>query len=159
MISFRKHSGIFTLETRQELSISIEEAWDFFSSPKNLVKITPEHMEFKITSGDLTKMYEGQMITYSVGLLPGVRSSWVTEITHVDEPNMFVDEQRFGPYSMWHHEHTFESLDNGGVLMKDKVSYKIPFGPLGILVEKLIIRNQLRNIFTYRENTLNQLFN
>ena len=159
MISFRKHSGIFTLETRQELSISIEKAWDFFSSPKNLVKITPEHMEFKITSGDLTKMYEGQMITYSVGLLPGVRSSWVTEITHVDEPNMFVDEQRFGPYSMWHHEHTFESLDNGGVLMKDKVSYKIPFGPLGILVEKLIIRNQLRNIFTYRENTLNQLFN
>ena len=159
MLSFRKHSGIFTLEARQELPISIEQAWDFFSSPKNLVKITPEHMGFKITSGNPTKMYEGQMITYSVGLLPGVRSGWVTEITHVDEPNMFVDEQRFGPYSMWHHEHTFESLDNGGVLTKDKVSYKIPFGPLGILVEKLFIRNQLKNIFSHREKVLNQLFN
>lgn len=159
MLSFRKHSGIFTLEARQELAISIEEAWDFFSSPKNLVKITPEHMGFKITSGDPAKMYEGQMITYSVGLLPGVRSGWVTEITHADEPNMFVDEQRFGPYSMWHHEHTFESLSNGGVLMKDKVSYKIPFGPLGIIVEMLFIRNQLRNIFSYREEVLNKLFN
>ena len=159
MLSFRKHSGIFTLEARQELAISIEEAWDFFSSPKNLVKITPEHMGFKITSGNPAKMYEGQMITYSVGLLPGVRSAWVTEITHVDEPKMFVDEQRFGPYSMWHHEHFFESLPNGGVLMKDKVSYKIPYGPLGIMVEMLFIRNQLRNIFSYREVVLNKLFN
>ena len=116
-------------------------------------------MEFKTTSGDPTKMYEGQMITYSVGLLPGVRSGWVTEITHVDEPNMFVDEQRFGPYSMWYHEHTFESLDSGGVLTIDKVSYKIPFGPLGILVEKFFIRNQLKNIFSHREKFLNQLFN
>ena len=159
MLFFRKHSGIFTLEARQELPINIEEAWDFFSSPKNLVKITHKQMGFKITSGEPSKMYEGQIITYSVAILPGVRSGWVTEITHVDEPRLFVDEQRFGPYSMWHHEHSFEALETGGIMMKDKVSYKIPFGPMGTLVEKFFIRNQLKNIFSHREKILNQLFN
>tara|TARA_R110000868_G_scaffold184802_1_gene426465 strand:+ start:935 stop:1426 length:492 start_codon:yes stop_codon:yes gene_type:complete len=157
-LSFKKHSGIFTLQAEQKLPISIEEAWEFFSSPKNLVKITPEHMGFKITSGEPSKMYQGQIITYQIGLLPGVKSGWVTEITHVNEPHLFVDEQRYGPYSMWHHEHSFEPTE-GGVLVKDKVSYKIPFWFLGIIVEKLFIRNQLKNIFQHRNEVLNQLFN
>ena len=114
-------------------------------------------MGFKITSGDPTEMYEGQIITYVVGILPGVKSNWVTEITHVNEPSFFVDEQRFGPYSMWHHQHSFEE-SNDGIIARDKVSYKIPFGMLGHLANSLFIQDQLRSIFTYRAETLSQIF-
>lgn len=152
-----KHSGIYTLEARQFLPVSIREAWDFFSSPQNLRKITPEHMRFEITSGYAERTYPGQIITYRVSPFPGVRTSWVTEITHVEEGRYFVDEQRFGPYSMWHHEHHFEEME-GGVMMTDKVSYKIPFGPLGRLAQSLLVRRQLLEIFNYRNRVLSKLF-
>ncbi|MFY0651102.1 MAG: SRPBCC family protein [Cyclobacteriaceae bacterium] len=148
---------MFTLECQQQLPLTLKESWDFFSSPKNLEKMTPSHMNFCITSGEPGKMYAGQIISYTVNILPGLKSNWVTEISHVDDKKMFVDEQRFGPYSMWHHEHIFEET-NYGTLMTDKVSYKIPFGILGILVESLFIRAQLRKIFEYRQETLNRLF-
>ncbi len=157
MISFKAHSGIYTLEVSQYLGISLAEAWDFFSSPGNLSKITPEHMGFQITSGVPTKMYPGQIITYKVAPFPGFKTNWVTEITHVSEGHFFVDEQRFGPYRMWHHEHRFEET-RGGVLMTDRVSYKLPLGILGRLAHVLFVKNQLKQIFTYREMFLNQLF-
>ncbi|WP_299108066.1 SRPBCC family protein [uncultured Tenacibaculum sp.] len=159
MITFKKHSGIYTLSTQQVLEVPLKQAWGFFSSPENLQKITPSHMGFQITSDVESKAYAGQIITYKVGILPGIKSSWVTEITQVKEQDFFIDEQRFGPYSMWHHEHWFEELSNGNTLMKDKISYKIPFGFLGHLAQSIFIKKQLKGIFEHRYETLEKLFN
>jgi len=149
MISFKSHSGIYTLEVKQFLTISLAEAWDFFSSPGNLSKITPDHMGFIITSGTPEKMYPGQIITYKVAPFPGLKTNWVTEITHVTDQSFFVDEQRFGPYRMWHHEHHFE-VQRNGVLMTDRVSYKLPFGIFGRIAHALFVRRQLKQIFEFR---------
>jgi len=157
MISFKSHSGIYTLEVKQFVPISVTEAWEFFSSPGNLSKITPEHMGFKITSGKPGKMYSGQIITYKVSPVPGIKTNWTTEITHVSEGKYFVDEQRFGPYRMWHHEHHFEA-QNGGVLMTDRVSYKLPLGVLGRIAHFIFVKKQLEQIFSYREKQLEKLF-
>lgn len=157
MVKIKRHSGIYTLEVKQEVNASLQEAWDFFSSPKNLAKITPEHMGFLITSGLADKMHVGQIITYQVGILPGIRSNWVTEITHVQQGVFFVDEQRFGPYRMWHHEHLFEEVD-GKVQMTDRVSYKLPLGWLGDLMHVLFIKKQLLGIFDYRYQVLKNFF-
>ncbi len=159
MIQFKKHSGIYTLTTKQELNVSLEEAWNFFSSPENLEKITPKQMGFQITSKVDKKAYAGQIISYKVGILPGIKSNWVTEITQVKDKEFFIDEQRFGPYKMWHHEHWFEVLPNGKALMKDKISYKIPFGILGHLAQSIFIKRQLKSIFEHRFVTLEKLFN
>jgi ligand-binding SRPBCC domain-containing protein len=157
MISFKSHSGIYSLEVAQFLKISLTEAWDFFSSPGNLSKITLEHMGFEITSGAPAKMYTGQIITYKVSPFPGVKTNWVTEITHVSEGLFFVDEQRFGPYRMWHHEHHFKEKDDG-VLMTDHVSYKLPFGFLGRMAHSLFVKKQLTQIFKHRERCLERMF-
>lgn len=157
MIKFKAHSGIYTLEVEQFLKLSLAEAWDFFSSPGNLSKITPEQMRFRITSGTPGRMYEGQIITYEVYPFPGIKTNWVTEITQVSEGHYFVDEQRFGPYRMWHHEHRFEE-QNGGVLMTDRVSYKLPFGFIGRMAHSLFVKKQLKQIFTFREAYLSQIF-
>lgn len=159
MIQFKKHSGINTLYTEQRLKVSIDEAWSFFSSPQNLQKITPAHMGFEITSSVDTKAYEGQIITYTVGILPGIKQNWVTEITQVKEGSFFIDEQRFGPYKMWHHEHFFERVSKEETLMKDKISYKIPFGILGEFAQNIFIKKQLENIFKHRYSTLEKIFN
>ncbi len=158
MIHFKKHSGIYTLEARQELDMTLDAAWDYFSSPKNLAAITPPKMGFIITSKVDKKAYPGQIISYKVSPIPFVTTNWVTEITQVKEKEFFVDEQRFGPYAMWHHEHWFETLPNGNTLMKDKVSYKLPFGFLGHLAQQLFIKKQLLDVFTFRFTKLEALF-
>jgi ligand-binding SRPBCC domain-containing protein len=158
MTEIKSHSGIYTLTAEQLLPLGLEEAWDFFSSPKNLVKITPPEMGFNITSLVDSKAYSGQIITYKVNVLPFIKMSWVTEITHMIDKKYFIDEQRYGPYSMWHHEHFFEELPDGQTLMKDKISYKIPFGFLGIVAQNLFIKSQLKSIFDYRKKTLDQMF-
>ncbi len=157
MVKISKHSGIYTLMVEQFLPISIEKAWDFFSSPKNLALITPKHMGFKITSEEPDSMFPGQIITYKVAPFPGIRTNWVTEITHVDHKRFFVDEQRFGPYSMWHHEHHFVESEKG-VIMTDLVSYKIPFGFLGHIAQSLFVRKKLSDIFSYRMKVLDEMF-
>jgi ligand-binding SRPBCC domain-containing protein len=157
MIEVKRHSGIYTLVAKQELPITTSEAWEFLSNPGNLEKITPEHMGFEITSGKISKMYAGQIISYNVGILPGIKSKWVTEITHVKDGEYFVDEQRFGPYKMWHHEHIIEKSASG-VVMTDKVSYKVPFGFLGRIAHGLFIKSQLHKIFKYRYNFLEKTF-
>jgi len=157
MVTFQSHSGIYTLEVRQFINCSMDEAWLFFSSPGNLSKITPSHMGFQITSGAPAKMAPGQIITYRVSPFPGFTTNWVTEITHVSEGKYFVDEQRFGPYRMWHHEHHFEAQGEG-VLMTDRVSYKLPFGWLGKLAHALFVKRQLQQIFAFREEFLDKMF-
>ena len=157
MVDIKKHSGIYTLEVMQQLPIGLPEAWEFFSSPKNLAQITPNHMGFQITSRVPEKMFAGQIITYKVSPFPGIKTNWVTEITHVDDQKFFVDEQRFGPYRMWHHEHHFEPNENG-VMMTDRVSYKIPFGLLGGIAQGLFVKRQLKGIFNYRMKALKEMF-
>lgn len=145
------------MEVEQELEIGLEEAWEFFSSPKNLEKITPKEMGFQITGKDPEPMYSGQIISYSVGIFPGIRTNWISEICHVDHLKMFVDEQRFGPYAMWHHEHHF-TLREGSVVMKDIVSYKLPLGWMGRILHPVLVAPKLKKIFSHRKLVLDRIF-
>ena len=142
-----------TLEFNQFLPMTMADAWNFFSSPANLSKITPKEMNFVVTSRLPEKVYPGLIITYKVSPLLGIPLSWVTEITHVNEPFIFVDEQRTGPYSIWHHEHHFKSVKDG-VMMTDKLFYKVPFGILGNLLDWLFIHRKVKGIFEYRKTIL-----
>ena len=142
----------------QKLPVSVSEIWNFISTPANLKEITPPHMGFDITSKtDGEKIYPGMIITYKVRPLLGIKLNWVTEITHVKEHEYFVDEQRMGPYAMWHHQHKIEEIE-GGVLMTDIVSYQPPLGILGALANALFIRNQLQRIFDFRTVVLENRF-
>lgn len=149
---------IYQLKTSQKLPIPIDKAWDFFSNPANLSKITPEWLNFEVTSTLPDKMYAGLIITYFVRPLLNIPQTWVTEITHVNEPNYFVDEQRFGPYKMWHHEHIFKPLPDGQILMEDIVSYAVPFGFIGRVANKLLISKKINEIFNYRRKILEKMF-
>jgi ligand-binding SRPBCC domain-containing protein len=150
---------IHQLKTEQFLNSNIDHVWDFMSSPRNLKKITPPYMGFDITSTDLPdKMYAGMIITYKVSPILSIPTTWVTEITHVAEKKFFIDEQRVGPYTMWHHQHFFKKHKNG-VLMNDIITYKAPLGPLGVLANYLFISKKLKSIFEYRYKTLNKIFN
>ena len=149
----------YTVKFEQKLPISLEQAWDFFSSPLNLAKITPKKMAFIITS-DYTagqKMYQGMIITYKVAPLLGIKIDWMTEITHVKDGEYFIDEQRFGPFKFWHHEHHFKAIE-GGVLMTDKLIYGMPFGILGQIANAITVSKQTEEIFTYREKAVEELF-
>lgn len=150
--------GFYQFQRRQVLNASLEEVWDFISSPENLKKITPEYMGFDISSNELpAKIYEGMIISYTVKPVFGIKTTWVTEITHVKELEYFVDEQRVGPYALWHHQHLIKPIGNG-VLMNDIVSYKPPFAFLGSLANKIFIRNKLNEIFDYRTQVLKKIF-
>ena len=140
------------------LPISLLEAWDFFSNPFNLAKITPDDMGFKVVSKNLPKqIHNGLMIQYIVKPLAGIPLKWVSQISAVNAPYMFVDEQLKGSYAYWHHEHTFEEFE-GKVLMKDKVIYAVPLGILGRIANTLIVRNKLEHIFNYRTTKILELF-
>jgi ligand-binding SRPBCC domain-containing protein len=149
----------YHLRFKQRIPISLEEAWDFFSSPLNLAKITPKEMSFTVTSR-LTpdeKMYAGMIITYKVSPIKGIKLNWMTEITHVKEHEYFVDEQRFGPYQFWHHQHHFKKVE-GGVEMNDILTYGIPVGILGRVANGIFVANKLQQIFKYRKDKVEQLF-
>ena len=148
---------IYQLKAKQILPISVEEAWEFISNPENLKTITPDAMGFNILTAKEEKMYAGQIICYKVTPLLGIKTSWVTEITQVKEGEYFVDEQRFGPYSMWHHKHFITPVP-GGVLMEDIVDYKIPMGILGQFAHAVVVKKQLKEIFLYRNTKLEELF-
>ncbi|MFN8288939.1 MAG: SRPBCC family protein [Chitinophagaceae bacterium] len=142
----------------QQIPVSAEKAWEFFSSPANLETITPAGMGFRIISryhGD--KMYAGQLIEYKVKPLLGIPVYWMTEITQVKEPEYFIDEQRYGPYRLWHHQHHFRQIP-GGVEMTDIVHYKIPLGFIGRLINRLVVRKKLEQIFSYRFRKVEERF-
>lgn len=148
---------LYQIHSKQHLPITLEEAWDFLSDPKNLKTITPDYMGFDILSGAERKMYQGQIIQYNVTPVAGIKTRWVTEITHVKNLSYFVDEQRFGPYALWHHKH-FLTPTNEGVLMEDIVDYKIPFGSIGQLVHPILVLPKLKEIFQYRTEKLEMLY-
>ena len=143
----------------QKVSASIDEVWDFISSPANLKEITPDYMGFEVVTENLPgKMYQGMIIGYRVSPIAGLKTNWVTEITQVVEKKYFVDEQRIGPYSMWHHQHFIEPLPKGGVLMTDIVTYQPPFGFLGAMMNSILIKKKLKEIFTYRTSAVEKRF-
>ena len=148
---------LHSIKSIQFLPSTIDEVWGFMSNPANLKTITPPYMQFKVLS-DQVPLYAGQIIEYYVRPLFGIKLHWVTEITHVVEGTYFVDEQRFGPYSFWHHQHFIKPVP-GGVEMTDIVHYKIPLGILGRVMNTLFIKKQLDGIFRYRHKKLDELFN
>ena len=150
---------IYELKREQVLKSDLDTIWAFVSSPKNLPRITPTYMNFNITSKELPKkMYPGMLISYTVTPVLGIPMSWLTEITQVNDKRYFVDEQRYGPYAMWHHQHFIEPHKDG-VLMKDIVTYKLPLGILGRLAHWLFVKRQLSSIFNYRFLKMEEIFN
>ncbi len=150
--------AIYQYTAEQFLPISVSKAWDFFSSPKNLSKITPPEMDFKIlTQLEDKEIYEGMLIDYTVKPMLGIPMHWQTKIINVKSLEVFADTQLKGPYKLWHHTHTFIEKD-GGVLMTDVVNYELPFGILGDWVHSLIVRKKIESIFAYRKQVLEKLF-
>jgi ligand-binding SRPBCC domain-containing protein len=146
------------LKQNQILPISLEEAWEFFSSPNNLKTITPSYMSFDVTTADLpAEIYPGMIITYKVKPLLGIPLNWLTEITQVQVPDYFVDNQKSGPFALWHHQHFFEKHDNG-VRMRDVVHYTASMGILGKLAEQIIVKRRVNEIFEFRYQKLKELF-
>jgi ligand-binding SRPBCC domain-containing protein len=151
-------SKVYSFRTVQSIPVSQDIAWDFFSNPANLATITPASLGFKtISQFHGSRMYAGQVIEYKVSPLLGIPLYWMTEITHVEDKKYFVDEQRYGPYSMWHHQHHFSAVD-GGVEMTDIVHYKLPLWFLGDIANTLFVKRQLKQIFDYRFKKVEKLF-
>lgn len=148
---------IYTLNRVQILPIPIEQAWDFFTSPHNLSKITPSSLNFKVLSKNEGPIHPGMIIRYKVTPVLGIPLNWVTEITHVEKQHLFVDEQRFGPYAFWHHLHKFREVREG-VEMEDLVHYALPLGPLGGIVHSLLVKKKVSEIFDFRAIILKEIF-
>lgn len=144
---------LHVLERRLEIPITLKEAWDFFSNPANLTNITPPRLGFKMMSEAPERIYPGLILSYTVSPIFGLPVNWVTEITHVKEPEFFIDDQRLGPYKLWHHEHMFKET-GGGVEVHDLVHYALPLGPLGDIAHELVVKRQLKEIFDYRSGYL-----
>lgn len=157
IFSLKINMKIYTLHKTQKLPISVVEAWDFLSNPKNLKTITPNYMGFHILSGADKTMYAGQIIQYIVTPVLGIKTKWVTEITHCKDKVYFIDEQRFGPYALWHHKHFLKPID-GGVEMEDIIDYKLPLGFIGQLFHPILVKPKLEEIFNYRQKKLITLF-
>ena len=147
-----------SIKTVQKIPISLDEAWAFFSNPANLQAITPSNMGFRVISkhhGE--KMYAGQIIEYTVKPVMGLPIYWMTEITQVKDKEYFIDEQRFGPYKLWHHQHHFKVIE-GGVEMTDIIHYKNPMWFLGTLANELFVKKQLQGIFDFRFKKVEEMF-
>ncbi len=150
--------AVFQLYKEQKIAADVQDIWDFISSPGNLKHITPAYMGFDITSENLSeKMYPGMIIMYTVSPVFGIKMKWVTEITHVVDRQYFVDEQRIGPYKIWHHQHRIQPVKDG-ILMTDLVTYKPPLGFIGSLANRFLIRKKLDEIFDFRRKKLIEIF-
>ena len=150
--------GIHVLTHTQTIPASLEECWAFFSDPRNLCKIMPPELDFRVRSDLPPKVHCGMMIEYQVRPLFGIPVTWLTEITHVEELRHFVDEQRVGPYALWHHEHWFRAIDAGRTEVRDRVHYIIPLGLLGEMVRPLLVEPQLEKIFRFRREAVDRIF-
>ena len=145
------------IKSKQILLMTLNDSWGFFSDPRNLSKITPPWLNLKITSDLPDMMYEGMIITYKVYPFLGIPSNWVTEITRLKDREFFIDEQRFGPYKFWHHQHHFKEIDKG-IEMTDIVNYALPLDPISRPLNRLIVGKKVKEIFEFREDVLNELF-
>jgi len=150
---FKKQGQIYQLSAKINLPVGINEAWRFLSDPGNLKVITPDYMGFHIISSTDEAMYAGQIISYKVSPLLGIKLNWVSEITHVENLKYFVDEQRIGPYSIWHHKHFLKEIDNG-TEMTDIIHYKLPLSFIANRFHSILVKPKLTEIFEYRTNAL-----
>ena len=152
-------SMLHCINKTQLIKSDLDTVWSFMSRPENLSKITPDYMGFDVlTNIKGVEMYPGQIIEYKVSPMMGIKLHWVTEITHVRDKVFFVDEQRFGPYAFWHHQHILKQVE-GGIEMQDIVHYKIPFGIFGRLANALFVKKQLESIFSFRFEAVEKIFN
>ncbi len=149
---------VHKLEREQTVNTDIETCWRFFSNPANLSRITPQHLDFQILSTLPEEIYEGLMINYRVRPLLGIPLTWLTEISYVRRLEYFCDEQRVGPYAVWHHEHFFTPLDDNKVMMRDLVHYQLPLSPASEIIHPLVVKSQLNGIFDYRVKAVEQIF-
>ncbi|MEL4454737.1 SRPBCC family protein [Lutimonas vermicola] len=156
-MNFEKQGQIYQLSATIQVPIDIDEAWEFLSDPSNLKVITPDYMGFHILSATEPVMYSGQIISYTVSPLLGVKLNWVTEITHVDDKKYFVDEQRIGPYAMWHHKHFLKEIENGTEI-RDVVHYKLPLPLIANRFHSILVKPKLKEIFKYRSKALVSMF-
>lgn len=150
-------STIHRLKSIQRIPASLEATWKFFSDPRNLFTITPPELNLKVTNEVESETYAGQVFTYTVKPMLGIPFEWMTEITHVVPGERFVDEQRKGPYALWHHQHHFKAIE-GGVEMTDIVHYRLPLGLIGNLFHGPIVKGKLLDIFQYRFQKINEVF-
>ncbi len=151
-------SKVYSLYSKQTVPADLEKVWAFFSDAKNLLTVTPPHLNLKVTNEVYGEtVYAGQVMTYTVKPLLGIPLSWMTEITHVKAPEYFVDEQRKGPYQLWHHQHHFKKIE-GGTEMIDLVHYRIPFGLIGNIANSILVKSELQKIFAYRYQKIIDLF-
>ena len=148
---------IYTVHKKQQLPITVDEAWKFLSNPRNLKIITPSYMSFDIITGDEKPMFAGQIIQYLVTPILGIKTKWVSEITHFEEKKYFVDVQLYGPYELWHHKHFINKIE-GGVELEDIIDYKVPLGILGQMVHPFIVKPKLEEIFNYRQQKMIEIF-
>ena len=149
----------YNLERTQMLKAELSEIWDFFSSPENLDKLTPKNMGFEIlTQRPLPTMHRGQLIEYKVRPVLNIPIYWKTEITEVEDQSYFVDEQLKGPYKLWRHKHIFETTSEG-IRMKDELEYALPLGPLGAIAHRLYVKARLKEIFDFRFESVDKMFN
>jgi ligand-binding SRPBCC domain-containing protein len=149
--------AIYRLERRQIIPVPLASAWEYFATPRNLEEMTPPSLSFRIQWGADEAMFPGQLIGYRVKVAPLIWVNWLTEITMVEPGHAFVDEQRRGPYRLWHHLHRFTAVE-GGTECLDRVAYELPFGPLGELMRAIWIHRQLNFIFNYRSEFLKRRF-
>ena len=156
---FKHEGGLYTLYAKQRVNKKVDILWDFFRKPSNINSLTPPDFHFKIKSGQSDEFYEGKIISYKIKPFKLVTLNWVTEISKVEKESYFIDNQIYGPYKLWHHEHHFKSNTDGTTEIIDKVKYKVPFYILGRLAHKLFIRKKLFNIFMFRQKQINNLFN
>ena len=145
------------LNFTQTVPLPLEKCWAFFSTPQNLRHITPPYLGFSDINASNTSMYAGQIIMHKIRPFSWLPMDWITEITHVNEPFYFIDEQRLGPYKFWHHEHHFEKVDKG-TLITDKIYYKLYGGIIGRAINKLKIKEDLEAIFLYRKQKIQEIF-
>ncbi len=149
--------AVHSLEAIQKIPASLPEVWELFSNAANLARITPVNLGFRVISRRLpAKIYPGLIIEYTLKPVLGIPVYWMTEITHVNGNSFFADEQRKGPYRLWHHQHHFREIE-GGVEMTDIVHYQNPLWLLGELANTLFVKKQLRDIFSYRFHKVNEL--
>jgi ligand-binding SRPBCC domain-containing protein len=151
-------SKVYSLYSKQHIPKPLEEVWGFFSDARNLLRITPPHLNLKVTNAVYGEsVYAGQVMTYNVKPLLGIPLGWMTEITHIEPLKYFVDEQRKGPYKLWHHQHHFKAIE-GGTEMVDLVHYRLPFGIIGNITNSLLVKDELRKIFSYRYGKIIEFF-
>ena len=149
---------MYTFQHHQELCLSIEQCWEFFSNPANLKVLTPPSLRMDIEEKDNSpKIYPGMILSHTIRPFLNIPLQWISEITHILPFQYFIDEQLYGPYKFWHHEHRFRPSTKG-VEVSDTIHYMMPYGYLGQAAHRLGIKQKIEEAFVFRKNTLEELF-